>query len=212
MAKVGKKEFRIGTEHPVSYPLFYTQKYGFEIRGIDEEFFNLTGVSNAGYNTEAELTEAIYKAIPKYHEFKKSERLVIAYRCKATTSLTMNSVSEGSYSGTIEGVSRKIKGFDAFTAPDCAIGIDYKIFMEVFNGKSNEYFPVDEDHKVSSVNNIHWTVLDGMTFIEYTKDNLEFFENIKKGMQELVKKMSLFFDLDSEGAQLLIQQNTKLIG
>lgn len=211
MAKVGNVNFKIDTEYPVSYPLYYTQKYKFEIRGIDEEFFNLTGVGNTGYSTESELTSAIRAAIPKYHEQKKRERLVIAYRCRATSSLRMNEERPGSFLGKMEGVSNKIMGFESFSAPYCSIGIDYKIYMEIFNGTTNEYFRVDEDHKVNSVNNTHWTEIEGMTFIEYTEENFKFFENIKSGMQEMVKKMSMFFDLDSEQAQLMIDTNTKLL-
>lgn len=212
MAKIGKFEFRIESNEPKDYPVYYTQANKFEIRGISEEFFNVTGISNCGYLTEIALNKAIHEAIPLYHESKKRQRLVIGYRCKATSELRMNKVDEGRYRGTMKGVSDKIMSFDAFTAPLLSIGIDYEVWMEIFNGKENEYYPVDKDHKVSSSFKINFQRREGMTFIEYTEENYEFFQNIGKGMQEMVKKLSLFFDMNAEDAQQLIASNQKLIG
>lgn len=211
MAKIGNLEFKIGEKYPSKYGLFYTQKYKFEIRGIDPEFFELTNTNSYGYQTEADLKQAIWKAIPVYHKLKEKQRLVIGYRARATFSLTMNKVGPGSYLGRKEGCSKKIMSFEAFSAPKLAFGIDYFVCMEIFNGKENEYFRVGEDHKVNSSNRLPYPTTEGLTFIDYNAENWAFFENIKRGMVELIKKMSTFFDLDSDQALLMIQQTPLLL-
>lgn len=211
MAKIGNIEFRIGTKYPVPYQLYYTQKWKFEIRGIPEEFFDLTGCSNAGYQTEAELKKAIWEAIPKFHKLKEKQRLVIGYKAYATSELTMNKVREGSYSGYREGVSKKIKSFNGFGAPKCAVGIKYFVCMEIFNGKENEYFRVGEDHKVNHSHPMHFTAIDGVQFIDYTEGAIQFFEGITEAMKGMVTQMSTFFGLDAEKAALLIESNQKLL-
>lgn len=213
MAKIGHVEFTIGSQYPTKFPLYYTQAHLFEVRGMPKEFFDLTGCSNAGYQTEQNLKNAIWKALPIYHERLKKQRLVIGYACYATPELTMNKVSQGSYQGSLEGISRKLKKFEAFTVPPCTIGIKYFICMEIFNGKKNEYFRVDKNHKVSSSSDMGWKAVDGMTFIDYTEEAFEFFENITKAMQKMAVQMSTFFDLDAEEAALLIEtQGVKLLG
>lgn len=211
MAKIGNIDFTIGEKYPKSYQLYYTQAKLFEIRGINEEFFMLTGINSWGYGTEEELKNAILEAIPKYHAQLEKKKLVIAYRCRASSVLRMNELGRGSYQGTLKGVSKKIMDFESFSSPYCSIGIDYNIYMEIFNGKENEYFRVDKDHKVASTHTIHYKDREGMTFIDYSEENIEFFESVKKGMQGMVEKMSMFFDLDSEQAQLLIESNIKLL-
>jgi hypothetical protein len=211
MAKIGSVEFTIGEKYPRKYPLYYTQNKKFEVRGIDEEFFKLTGISSSGYQTEADLNNTIHKVIPKYHELRKKQRLVIGYRCRASTPLRMNQVGSGSYRGNLEGVSNKILSFKDFNTPYCAIGIDYVIYMEIFNGKKNNYYSVNDDLKVDSVHPVSWQKIDGMTFIGYTEDNYKFFEGVKSSMQSMVQKLSLFFSLNSEEAQKLIMSNNNLL-
>ncbi len=212
MARIGNLEFAINEKYPRPYPIFYTQKRKFEIREAPPELFTITGVSSSGYLTEGELQNAMYRAIHKYHELLKKQRLVIGYRFKASTALKMNKESQGVYCGLKEGVSKKVLDFKAFTVPSHTIGIDFKVFMEIYNGKENEYFRVDSNHKQASSSKESWQYTEGMTFIDYTDQAWEFFRNIEEAMTEMVKKMSVFFDLNAEDAALLIESNQKLIG
>jgi len=209
MAKIGNIEFTIGSKYPKSYPLYYTQKYKFEIRGVDEEFFHLTKTSNMGYSTEQDLKLAMYEAIPIYHKLKEEQRLVILYRCSASTALRMNKTGRGSYTGLLPEVSRKITSING--APYCTVGIDYEVYMEIFNGKDFEYYEVGEDMEVVSSHKETWNRVSGFSIMEYTPENLEFFNNIKSSMQEMVRKLSTFFGLDAEQAQLMIQDNLKIL-
>ena len=145
MAKVGKLKLCIGSKYPQEYPLFYTQAKKFEVRGVTPDLFNITGAQSFGYDTENHIREAMYVAAEKYHQLKTKQRLVIGYSCKASSTLRMTEVHRGHYHGTAAGVSRKIKDFNSFKTPYCTVGIEYNVYMEVFNGKENQYFTVNAE-------------------------------------------------------------------
>ena len=48
MAKVGNIELRVNTEFKQKYPLFYTSSKKFEVKGIADEFYKITGIRSCG--------------------------------------------------------------------------------------------------------------------------------------------------------------------
>lgn len=207
MPKVGTLDYTINTEYPQSYELWYSQKKKFEIKGVDEEFFNLTGILPYFHNTEQELHTAILCAITVYREKKKAQRLVIGYLCQTSNVLRMNEEKRGRYQGTLPGVSSKIGDLE-WNVPYCSIGITYNVYLEIADGHKNTYYEVDDNMKAKAV---AFRPDSQYQFIDYSEERYQFFENIKSGMQGMVQKMSMFFDLDSEQATMLIESTPNLL-
>jgi hypothetical protein len=211
MPKVGSLSFRVDTEYPVKYDIYYSQSKQFEIRGLSSDFVGSTGVQTCYYPTESILNDTIYKAIMKYRELKTKSRLVIAYSFHASTELRMNKVGAGSYVGNLPGVSRKIKEFQVHGG-NCpfAIGLFYSIYMEVDDGKKL-YYKVNNNLEMNK--NSEVSVYD-CTIIEYSPERLGFFQGIVESLKSAVVATSRFADLEGEEAQDLIDsgQMTKLLG
>lgn len=208
MARIGKLRFKVTTPYPTEYPIFYTQKKGFEVRELPDDFQAVTKVKTYGYATESVLENAIAVGCRDYRDAKKSQKLVIVYSAKTSPILRMNRVKKGSYQGMLSGVSNNIGGFSQFSMPLCTLGVDYEIFMQVDDGADPKYFSVDDNLEIVGQANVH---MHEKLMMDYTEERHFFFENITAAMRDVVRKLSKFFDLEAENAALFIDNNTKLL-
>lgn len=214
MPKVGSLSFRVDTEYPVKYDIYYSQSKKFEIKGLPSDFVNTTNLSTCYYLTEAILEDTVFKAIVKYRELKTKQRLVIAYSFHASTNLKMNKIREGSYSGFLPGVSRKIKDFSngrSWICPPNALGLNYFICMEVNEVGKKVYYHVNSNLEMVGRSEIS---VSDCTLIEYSPERLGFFTGIVESLKSAVVAMSRFADLEGDQAQELIDSGkvTKLLG
>lgn len=211
MPKVGKIKLVIeGSSWGNEYPLFYTQKRGFELRDLPEDFINLTGVKTYGYTTESALRDAMYPAAQSYKELSTKRRKVIVYICRASEELTMNKIDKGHYQGTRIGVSKKIARFD-FSQFNCLsqFGIDFEIMYEVSRSDGVTYYNIDKN----GIQKSHGRALSReFQVIEWTQQREDFFASIVNAMQNLVLQLSTFFDKNAEQAIQFIDTKQKLLG
>lgn len=208
MPKVGKIRLKYDSEFGKDHDIYYTSKEGFTVKGLPSDFHTLTDLKYYGYNSEGDLTSALLSACHKYRETKVNTKMVIMYKCVASTELRMNKVSDGSYQGLLPGVSREI---DDIKSRDCIaqFGIDFMVMSVVDDGVSREYYRVDSVTKEVkgrySVSSREYQEMD------YTEEREQFFLNLVESMKKMVVAASTFFGADPEQAALFIEQNQKLL-
>lgn len=208
MPKVGKIRLRYDSEYGKEHDIYYTSKEGFTVKGLPSDFHTLTDLRYYGYNSEGDLTSALLSACHKYREAKVNTKMVIMYKCIASTELRMNKVSEGSYQGLLPGVSKKIEDIKSRNCI-AQFGIDFVVLSVVGDGVSREYYRVDSVSKEvkgrCSIN--PWEYQE----MEYTEEREQFFLNLVESMKKMVVAASKFFGTDPEQAALFIEQNQKLL-
>jgi len=208
MPKVGKIRLKYDSEYGKDHDIYYTSKEGFTVKGLPSDFHTLTDLRYYGYSSEGDLTSALLSACHKYREAKVNTKMIIMYKCVASTELRMNKVSEGSYQGLLPGVSGNI---DDVKSRDCLaqFGIDFTVMSVVSDGVSREYYRVDSVTKEIkgrySINPREYQEMD------YTEEREQFFLNLVESMKKMVVAASTFFGADPEQAALFIEQNQKLL-
>lgn len=207
MPRVSKVKLKYDSKYGKEHVIWYTQKNKFEIRDLPDELQRMTDFHPSHYATEEKLKKDAHAACRKYKELKKTERKVILYKCEASTHLLMNKVKDGHYSGTLQGVSKKIRNMNGHP-PLATVGITYKICRVVDDGADPTYYVLGEDSE---------EMISGFPFkksrhyqeIEYTEERHQFFIEIVESMKELVRKLSAFFGKDPEDAAKLIEQRSE---
>mgnify|MGYP003463643941 CR=1 FL=1 len=208
MPKVGKIKLKYDSEFGKDHDIYYTSKEGFTVKGLPSDFHTLTDLKYYGYNSEGDLTSALLSACHKYREAKVNTKMVIMYKCVASTELRMNKVSDGSYQGLLPGVSREI---DDIKSRNCIaqFGIDFMVMSVVGDGVSREYYRVDSVTK--EVKGRYSVSPREYQEMDYTEEREQFFLNLVESMKKMVVAASTFFGADPEQAALFIEQNQKLL-
>ena len=210
MPKITTIELNFDSTGPKKYDIWYTSKDGFEVRGLPYEFRQVTGLGvSKWYNTEAQLHGDLREAVTRYRDMKRNSRLIILYKCSASTALRMNRTSEGHYSGQLNGISRKIGDFRGMSMPLATVGIDFQVANLEDDGVTKVYRRVDMDTREARQK---MEVSSEFQVMEFTEERYQFFLDMVSNMQNMVRKLSLFFDADPEKAALFIESNQKLIG
>jgi hypothetical protein len=180
--KVGKEVFQVKGEL-IEVELHYTRTGGFQFKGIPEEVYSMTETA-IGYTTENGLKNATLLALQQWHEMIKAERKVIAYRLFASSKLIRTR------EGRKPGVSGKFTSDGGFRIPDYAFGVDYKVYIEL-NSNGLKYFPIMENgEKCGRPEHIE----SEWIFIDYSEERELFFKGLGDNLQNLVYKVSAFFD------------------
>ncbi|NBC24677.1 MAG: hypothetical protein GVX78_03580 [Bacteroidetes bacterium] len=210
MPRVGKVNLRYKEKHGTEHTIWYTQKKKFEIRDLPDEIISMTDFYPSRYATEEALIKDARAACRKYRELIKTRRRVILYKCNASAALRMNKVGHGHYSGTLKGVSKKIRDFNSHSMPLASIGIEWKVCDVVDDGASQEYFEVT-DIDTGEVSQFSFRKAREYQVMEFTQERYEFFQGILKAMQGMVRDLSNFFGADPEKAALMIENNQQLL-
>jgi len=188
------------------HEIHYKQNAGFYVKGLSQEFKGLTDFP-LYFQTEQALRDDLHAACRKYRELKKKSKMVILYRFEASAEICMNKVGDGSFSGFLNGVSRKIKCNSA-GLPRATFGIDFKIASCVNDGVEKKYYGVKEsDFAISQ-----YTVRpEGYQEIDFSEERYAFFIHIVESMKKMVVSASSFFDADPDQAISFIENKQKLI-
>lgn len=206
MPKIGSINLLYEGDNLIKHEIYYSQTHKFQIKGLSNEFYGLTGFIAHGYETEKKLTDEVEKACIKYRELKTKSRIVILYKCSASAELRMNKVSEGEYVGLAEGVSNKIS--DSGYNSDLAVfGIDYTIAQVIDDGVRKKYYKVDKTTREVS----RFEIKDVRDFqeMEHSVERELFFENLIESMKKMVVSASKFFGADPKEATLFIERNNQ---
>jgi hypothetical protein len=180
--KVGKEIYQIKGEF-TQVELHYTRTGGFQFKGIPDEVYSMTETA-VGYTTENALKNATVLALQQWHEMIKTERKVIAYRLFASSTLI------GRRQTPKPGVSKKFTSDGGFRIPDYAFGIDYKIYIER-NSNGLKYFPLMADGEICGRPD---HIESEWIFIDFSEERELFFKGLADNLQNLVYKVSAFFD------------------
>lgn len=210
MPKVSKIKLYLKYEWGEDYEIHYNAKGApkFSVKGMPEDFTQVTDVYTYGFDTESDLDREIQRAVFKYRELKKTQRKVIVYKASASAELTMHrDKGEGSYCGHLPGVSKKLDSFGS-GSEIASFGISYRVMMEVDHTNKKQYHPIKNDGTLGHSK----TIGHREQVMDWTEEREVFFENIYSSMREMVVKMSKFIDQDAETAALLITNNQKLLG
>lgn len=210
MPKVSNLKLFIKSQWGEYYEVHYNAKKAplFSIKGLPEDFTDVTEVRTYGYATESELQRTIEKALIIYKKDKESSRKVIIYKSSATSELTHSKAElENCYYGIFPGVSKKLGSF-GHGAEIASFGISYKIMMEVDKTNKKEYHTIKKDGLLG-----YGTELStNEQVMEWTEEREVFFCNLYESMRKLVLQISVFIDKDAEEAAMLISNNNKLLG
>lgn len=209
MPKVSKIKLYIKSQWGEDYEVHYNAKGAplFSVKGLPEDFTRVTSVCTYGFTTESELDTQIHRAITEYKNLKKTERKVIIYKSSATAELTMNKEREGSYTGMLSGISKKLDSF-ANGAETASFGITYQIMIEVDHVNKKQYHPIKQDGSLGYARSIR----DKEQIMDWSQEREDFFKNIYSSMREMVLKISQFIDKEPKDVALLIESNQKLLG
>ena len=135
MPKVSKFEMYIGGKFYV-FPIFYTQKYLFEVKEFPTDVVRYTKVNLYGYSTERSLIDSLRNAVRTFEDETKHSRKVIAYTFKASRPLTHSAgtqISANSHSLVRKPqISKKLgdlkEGYSS--SSNFGVSLVYKILLE----------------------------------------------------------------------------------
>ena len=192
--KVGKETYRIKGEL-IEVELHYGRKLGFTYKGIPEDVYRMTNTHSNNYLSEKALKDATERALQSWHEMIQEKRKVIVYRLFASDALVRNprmDVMNPRSSDRNAQVSKKFDSSGGFHMPHFAFGFEYKIYFEL-NNNGLKYFSIllngemctNPEHLDSSCN---WNVID------FSEEREQFFKGLGDNLQNLVYKVSKFFD------------------
>lgn len=209
MPKVGKIRLKYDDDFGKEHDIYYTSKELFTVKGLPNDFHSLSNFNQFGYATEDALAKALYGACHRYREAKTNTKVVILYKCQASSELKMNKVGEGHYQGLLPGVSVKIESakYDSCLAQ---FGVDFLVLKVVDDGVKKEYFRVDAVTKEVKCEYRNSSVYQYQE-MDYTEEREQFFLNLVESMKKMVVAASTFFGAGPEQAALFIEQNQKLL-
>jgi hypothetical protein len=209
MPKVSKIKLKVDDTGEQEFPIYYSRKEGFTIKGFPPEILSRTGVKASHYDTEYELTCAIEQAVKDYLKMMETSDEVILYSFRATTALTRQKIGHGSYGDIQPGVHASlISHFADGVSGRAGITLYYERALRVTDGVKVKYYTVDEDTGVSE----KYARQDpgkGWLMVPYTEENMNFFRNIESNLQQLVYAVSRF--LSSDNPELFMRQHQGLL-
>ena len=190
--KVGKEVYRVKGEL-IEVELHYGRKLGFTFKGIPDEVYKMTN-TQTGYLNEKSLKDATERALFTWHEMIQEKRKVIVYRLFATDSLVRDPKSNpfDHTSDRRVKVSKKFDSNGGFKTPSFSFGFEHHVYFEVDNN-GLKYFGIMEDGTMRS-NPEHLDSSCNWNVIDFSEERELFFKGLADNLQNLVYKVSAFFD------------------
>jgi hypothetical protein len=191
--KVGKEIYRVKGEL-IEVELHYGRKLGFTFKGIPDEVYKMTN-TQTGYLNEKALKDATERALFTWHEMIQEKRKVIVYRLFATDTLVRDPnwepFSRTSSDRRVK-VSKKFDSNGGFKTPSFSFGFEHHVYFEVDNN-GLKYFGIMEDGTMRS-NPEHLDSSCNWNVIDFSEERALFFKGLADNLQNLVYKVSAFFD------------------
>lgn len=198
---------------PFVLDIYYSKgEFFFKDEQLPKGFLHTTSfTARTTATSERELIAKLNAAFLEYKKLTETGSLVIRYHAGASTPIIMNNKGDGQYSGYRKGISSKFENF-RFNGdlPSCTIGFHFEVFYVVKDGTgASTYYRYNTEKEEIGYRTeaIHRSGSE----IPYTKERLEWFENLKESMVKMAVSMSTFFGASEEQAKLFIDSQQKLI-
>ena len=191
-----------------SINISYNQKKSFYTDSIPSKVTAILGSDYrlSGYPSLVELKNAIREGLKLYHEKIKKTRKVIAYTLELSTSIAMNKESEGYYSGRKKWIPKDIK-IESIDTDGYGFAIDYKVYMEI-SGAKKEYRRITDEGEVEK-----WEahINRDEIIVDWTQQREDTLKRIQLELEELAKKIGIYFWDNDKMLNLLDHPTNKLL-
>lgn len=211
MPKVGNIEFRIEGK-PRKFDLMYSQSDGFFLKGFPSNILEIASAESKWCNTEVELITYYKNIIDIYHVRIKNTKKVILYSLALPTEKRMNRTGYGSYQGfqawIPSNINRQLRDMhgDGF-----GFQLHYRILKRV-DTNGTKYFDL-KDLEDSDDMRVETTKKNDEFEIDWTQAREDFFKSLETQVDEMIKKMVLFFSKDQQQLlQIFDSGSVKLLG
>jgi hypothetical protein len=207
MPKVSNHTFKIDGEF-IKFDIHYTKTDQFHIKDFPKKVLVCSsGVYATGKSTEDALISGLQAAVNTYHELTSKSKRVILIKFNCSHECYMNKTGEGSYQGYQQWFPKELRNkISDGRFNGSGFSISHQNMLQVTHG-GIEYWDVDKNWSPRYKSRIND---DTGILMDWTQDREDFFIEMGKSCEEMVKNLLLFL-ADKERMQLMIDNKLKLL-